>query len=64
MHLLEKLVDAILLVVRAERTPKDAVISAIEALSTSKLVGIVLNDVQYSIARYYRQEYSRASHDA
>jgi succinoglycan biosynthesis transport protein ExoP len=46
MGLLEKVVDGIVLVVRAERTPRNALVRAIDTLATAKLVGIVLNDMQ------------------
>ena len=46
MGLFEKVVDGIVLVVRAERTPRNALVRAIDTLSTDKLVGIVLNDMQ------------------
>jgi Mrp family chromosome partitioning ATPase len=57
MGLLEKVVDGIVLVVRAERTPRNALVRAIDTLATDKLVGIVLNDMQptRSLPYYYYQ---------
>jgi polysaccharide chain length determinant protein (PEP-CTERM system associated) len=60
MHILEKLVDGILLVVRAEKTPRESVVMAIDSLMTDKLVGIVLNDVKQSILQYHRYSYYKA----
>jgi polysaccharide chain length determinant protein (PEP-CTERM system associated) len=54
----EKLVDGIVLVVRAERTPRNALVRAIDTLATDKLVGIVLNDMQpMNIQSYYPYPY-------
>ena len=46
MGMFEKVVDGIVLVVRAESTPRNALVRAIDTLATDKLVGIVLNDMQ------------------
>jgi protein-tyrosine kinase len=43
MPIIEQLVDAVLLVVRAEVTPRDAVIKAVQSLGTPKLLGIIFN---------------------
>jgi polysaccharide biosynthesis transport protein len=60
MPIIEQLVDAILLVVRAEMTPKDAVVTGIHSLATQKLLGIIFNGVRSSRPSYYRHVYSRA----
>jgi polysaccharide chain length determinant protein (PEP-CTERM system associated) len=60
MHILEKLVDGIFLVVRAEKTRREDVIMAMNSLSTDKLMGIILNDVKQSVSHYYRYSYNRA----
>lgn len=58
MGLLEKVVDGIVLVVRAERTPRNALVRAIDTLATDKLVGIVLNDMQsIRYQNYYSYKY-------
>jgi len=58
MGLLEKVVDGIVLVVRAERTPRNALVRAIDTLATDKLVGIVLNDMQpMRSLPYYSYQY-------
>jgi polysaccharide biosynthesis transport protein len=59
MPIIEQLVDAILLVVRAEMTPKDAVTMGIHSLATQKLLGIIFNGVQSSTSSYYRRVYNR-----
>lgn len=60
MNIFEELVDSIILVVRAESTPRDAFVRAIDSLATQKLGGIVLNDVRRPPARYYRYDYTQA----
>ena len=59
MPIIEQLADAILLVVRANTTPRDAVVKGIQSLGTQKLLGIIFNRVQSSISSYYRRGYSR-----
>jgi capsular exopolysaccharide synthesis family protein len=59
MHILERLVDGILLVVRAAKTPREAVTTAISSLGTEKFIGIVLNDAQETMSRYYRYSYQK-----
>lgn len=54
MNIFKDLVDGIILVVRSEKTPRAALLKAIDSLATDKLVGIVLNDMkQQPLARYY-----------
>jgi capsular exopolysaccharide synthesis family protein len=53
MNIFEAVVDSIIMVVRAEKTPKDALLKALDALATDKLVGVVLNDVKLSFPGYY-----------
>jgi succinoglycan biosynthesis transport protein ExoP len=60
MPIIEQLVDATLLVVRAEMTPKDAVVTGIHSLATQKLLGIIFNGMRSSRPSYYRRVYSRA----
>ncbi|MGH8068029.1 MAG: GumC family protein [Candidatus Entotheonellia bacterium] len=60
MNIIERLVDGIILVVRAEKTPQHAVVTAIESLATDKLIGIILNDMKQLPSRYYRYSYSKA----
>jgi polysaccharide biosynthesis transport protein len=60
MPIIEQMVDAILLVVRAEMTPKDAVTMGIDSLATQKLLGIIFNGAKYSPSSYYSRVYNRA----
>lgn len=57
MNMFADMVDGIILVVRAERTPRGAVLEAMDSLGTDKLIGIVLNDVRPPFLRDYRYEY-------
>ncbi|MGE3539921.1 MAG: GumC family protein [Candidatus Tectimicrobiota bacterium] len=57
MNIFEEVVDAILLVVRSERTPRGAVLKAIESLNTEKLIGIALNDTRMHLSSYYKYGY-------
>ena len=58
MPIIEQLVDALLLVVRAEMTPRDAVVKGIQSLATQKLLGIIFNGVQSSMSSYYHRGYT------
>jgi capsular exopolysaccharide synthesis family protein len=64
-HILAGLADGVLLVVRARRTRPESFQHAIESLGANNLVGVVLNDVEYSASpyahayRYYQQHYLR-----
>jgi capsular exopolysaccharide synthesis family protein len=60
MLIIEQHVDAILMVVRAEITRRDAVIKGIQALGSGKLQGIVFNGVQGSLTSYYHRGYTHA----
>jgi protein-tyrosine kinase len=44
---LMKMVDAILFVVRAGQTPRDSVLQAIKGIDKKKIVGVVLNDIEF-----------------
>jgi len=60
MGLFEKVVDGIVLVVRAEGTPRGALLRAIDTLATHKLVGIVLNGMRQSrSSSYYPYVYKK-----
>ena len=60
MNIIEKLVDGILLVVRAERTPCDAVKTALNSLGADKIVGVILNDAKQPRSPYYHHLYGTA----
>jgi receptor protein-tyrosine kinase len=56
--LLCPLVDAVLLVVRAGRTPLEGVRQAVEALGRDRILGIVLNGIEEAESVGYGYEYS------
>ena len=71
-NVLDKMVDGIILVVRAGETPRESVQQAIKLLKTEKIIGVVLNDMEFKssalhsryfgTSRYYRDYgYSQSS---
>ncbi|MBR9982254.1 MAG: polysaccharide biosynthesis tyrosine autokinase, partial [Desulfatitalea sp.] len=48
-----KYVDGVLLVIRAGKTPRQAVAETIEQIGKEKVLGIVLNQAQQSVKKYY-----------
>ncbi|ETX04342.1 MAG: hypothetical protein ETSY2_29330 [Candidatus Entotheonella gemina] len=54
MNMYREVVDGIILVVRAEVTPKRAVQQTLDMLGTDKVLGFVLNGVQQSFQPYYK----------
>jgi len=54
MNIFEKVVDGVMMVVRAESTSKDALMRALNTMGTDKVLGIVLNDVHHAPFSYYR----------
>jgi len=62
-HILAGLADAVLLVVRSRKTRPELFQHAIESLGANNLIGVVLNDVEYSGSpyanayRYYQKHY-------
>ncbi|MDH3605280.1 MAG: polysaccharide biosynthesis tyrosine autokinase [Candidatus Tectomicrobia bacterium] len=63
MNLFREVVDGIILIVRAETTPRRAVQQTMEMLGTEKIIGLVLNDVKQKFQPYY-QYYGDYSTDA
>jgi polysaccharide chain length determinant protein (PEP-CTERM system associated) len=59
MQVFEEVVDGIILLVRAEKTPRDILQKAVDVLGTDKLAGMVLNDSQSSIPGVHKYEYAR-----
>ena len=57
MNIFEKVVDGIMMVVRAQSTTKDAVMRALNTMGTNKVLGIVLNDVHHAPFSSYRYNY-------
>ena len=60
MNIFREVVDGILFVVRANRTPLDTVARALDSLETDKLLGFVLNDLQQSLTPY---EYNKTKRE-
>jgi capsular exopolysaccharide synthesis family protein len=57
-HILASLADGVMIVVRARCTPRELFRRALESLSASNVLGVVLNDVEYGDTRYgYAYEY-------
>ncbi len=55
--LLSKMVDGIILVVMADRTPQGAVRKAVKALDKPKIVGVVFNQKELKPSKYYSEYY-------
>lgn len=52
-NVLAQYVDGIIIVVRAGKTPRDAVADTVERIGKEKLIGIVLNQADSSSTKYY-----------
>lgn len=57
--LFSKMVDGIILVILADRTPRETVQRAIKLIDSQKIIGIVLNRVDQKTPGYYAKYYSR-----
>lgn len=57
MNIFEEVVDGILLVIRADSTPRGAITKAVDAIGSAKIIGVVLNDVRHNLASYYHYGY-------
>jgi capsular exopolysaccharide synthesis family protein len=53
MNFISRIVDGLVLVVRAGKTPKDLVLKAVNSLSNGNMVGIILNSADISLRKYY-----------
>lgn len=60
--LLSKLVDGIILVILADRTPRETVQRAIKSIDSQKILGIVLNQVDLKGSSYYSKYYYKYYH--
>ena len=56
---LSKLVDGIILVVKANQTHKEAVLRAVNGLDREKIIGVVLNQIDLKSQTYYGKDYYR-----
>jgi Mrp family chromosome partitioning ATPase len=57
--LLSKMVDGIILVVRADRTPRESMQRAVKSLDRQKIIGVVFNQVEMKPSSYYSKYYYR-----
>lgn len=60
---LADMVDGILLVVRARKTPKDMVRAALETVETNKIIGVVFNGAEKQLSSYYSYTYGYDYHN-
>jgi len=66
-HLLAEIADRVLLIVRANKTRRETLARTLDSFDLSKVVGMVLNSVDFSQARYgraydkYAKEYLQAA---
>lgn len=51
--LLSKMVDGVILVVMADRTPRESVQRAIQLIDREKIIGVVMNQVAVKPSKYY-----------
>jgi len=57
--LLSKMVDGIVMVIMADRTPKESVRRAIQSIDRNKIIGIVLNQIEKESLSYYTKYYHK-----
>lgn len=55
--LLSKMVDGIILVVRADRTPRETVQRAVKSIDRQKIIGVVFNQIDMKPSGYYSKYY-------
>jgi Mrp family chromosome partitioning ATPase len=60
--LLSKLADGIVMVVMADRTPRESVRRAVPSIDRNKLIGFVHNKVEKESSSYYRKYYHKYYH--
>ncbi|MEK6790378.1 MAG: polysaccharide biosynthesis tyrosine autokinase [Deltaproteobacteria bacterium] len=53
MNIISGFVDALLMVVRAGKTPKDIVVKAVHSMPAEKIAGIILNGAETKLGKYY-----------
>ena len=53
MNIISDVVDGILLVVRAEKTPKEMILEALKSLNKENIIGVVFNDSKKKMAKIY-----------
>jgi Mrp family chromosome partitioning ATPase len=55
--LLSKMVDGVILVIMAERTPRLAIRKAVNSLDKQKILGVVFNQKDLKPSKYYSEYY-------
>ena len=60
--LISKMVDGIVMVIMADRTPKESVRRAIHSIDRNKIIGIVLNQIEKTSLTYYTKYYDKYYH--
>jgi capsular exopolysaccharide synthesis family protein len=55
--LLSKMVDGIILVVRADRTPRASIQRAVKSIDRQKIIGVVFNQIDLKPSSYYSKYY-------
>jgi len=55
--ILSKIVDGIILVVRADRTPRETIQRAVKSIDRQKIIGIVFNQIDLKPSHYYSKYY-------
>lgn len=53
MNIISDVVDGILLVLRAEKTPKEMILEALKTLNKENVIGVVFNDSKKKMAKMY-----------
>jgi capsular exopolysaccharide synthesis family protein len=59
---LSKWVDGVILVVMADRTPRESIKRAIQSIDKQKIIGVVLNQKEVRASSYYSSYYSNYYH--
>jgi protein-tyrosine kinase len=60
--LLSKMVEGVILVVMADRTPRESVRRAIQSIDREKIIGVVLNQEELKGSSYYSSYYHSYYH--
>jgi len=55
--LLSRMVEGVILVVMADRTPRQSIRRAVQSIDRKKILGIVLNEIELKPTKYYSQYY-------
>jgi Mrp family chromosome partitioning ATPase len=51
------MVDGIILVVRADRMPRESIQRAVKSIDREKIIGVVFNEVELKPSSYYSKRY-------